>query len=511
MGEWTWMNGDSTANSLGHFVTQGIFSPSNNPPGLYEACQWTDKEGNFWLFGGGEQGHHNDLWKFNPSINQWAWIKGSGGLVDQPGIYGTQGIPSPTNNPGGRMHGPMSWVDTSGNLWMFGGDGLGSIGDGILGDLWKYTISTNEWTWMKGPDTVNSAGIWGAIDFENSTNNPQARCENNSTWTDSNNNLWLFGGEGSEITFLADLWKYNISTNNWTWIKGPDSANAVPVFGTKGVPDISNNPRVRWCYSAWKAKNDDLWIFGGNYMGNDLWRYHITTKEWTWIGGDSNPGDTVAIGAQCNSLITNIPASRGENRACWTRNCDNFVFFGGGSYAGVYNDLWNYNVSNNEWTLMNGSNYPNQPNHYGIRLVSSPYNIPSLRTGSLGFKDNFGNLWMFGGNGNGDLNDMWRYVPDTSCPHISCLGEGINEHSNSKSEITIYPSPTSGTFTLQYNLSSAGSLRITDVLGREVYAYNLPNRSGQETISLQLGQGIYFWQVLQEHSVSAKGKLVIIK
>ena len=77
--------------------------------------------------------------------------------------------------------------------------------------------------------------------------------------------------------------------------------------------------------------------------------------------------------------------------------------------------------------------------------------------------------------------------------------------------INISPSPNNGTFTLQYNLSAAGSLRITDVLGREVYVYNLLNRSGQETISLPLSQGIYFWQVLQEHSVSAMGKLVIIK
>src|ERR1700722_14313137 len=89
MGEWTWMNGDSTTNSLGHYGTQGVFDSLNTPPGLYEACEWTDKQGNFWMFGGeSNSGSINgDLWEFKPVINQWAWIKGPG-LINQSGVYG---------------------------------------------------------------------------------------------------------------------------------------------------------------------------------------------------------------------------------------------------------------------------------------------------------------------------------------------------------------------------------------------------------------------------------------
>ena len=34
----------------------------------------------------------------------------------------------------------MSWIDASGNLWLFGGDGYDSVGtqDEYLNDLWKY-------------------------------------------------------------------------------------------------------------------------------------------------------------------------------------------------------------------------------------------------------------------------------------------------------------------------------------------------------------------------------------
>ena len=63
-GQWTWMNGDSTANSLGVYGIQGSYSANNTPPALYEACEWTDKQGNFWLFGGQDStiaGKYGDL------------------------------------------------------------------------------------------------------------------------------------------------------------------------------------------------------------------------------------------------------------------------------------------------------------------------------------------------------------------------------------------------------------------------------------------------------------------
>src|ERR1017187_8302112 len=78
-GQWTWMNGSNLPNQPGVYGTQGLFAPGNTPPAYYEACEWTDLQGNFWLFGGQPGGGlYSDLWEFKPSINQWAWIKGPG-------------------------------------------------------------------------------------------------------------------------------------------------------------------------------------------------------------------------------------------------------------------------------------------------------------------------------------------------------------------------------------------------------------------------------------------------
>ncbi len=77
-GEWTWMKGSNGNNGAAVYGTQGIANASNTPGALYEATQWTDKQGNFWLFGGLKDfgSEYNTLWKFDPSTNEWTWMKG---------------------------------------------------------------------------------------------------------------------------------------------------------------------------------------------------------------------------------------------------------------------------------------------------------------------------------------------------------------------------------------------------------------------------------------------------
>jgi len=77
--------------------------------------------------------------------------------IRQAGIYGTQGTADPSNVPGGRQF-AVSWTDKSGNLWLFGGNGVDAI-VGYLNDLWKFD-GTN-WTWVKGSTNGNAGGVYG--------------------------------------------------------------------------------------------------------------------------------------------------------------------------------------------------------------------------------------------------------------------------------------------------------------------------------------------------------------
>ena len=67
----------------------------------------------------------------------WTWMSGSG-TINNPGVYGTMGSPAGTNVPGAR-YGSVSWTDSAGDLWLFGGYGYdGSGGFGRLNDLWRF-------------------------------------------------------------------------------------------------------------------------------------------------------------------------------------------------------------------------------------------------------------------------------------------------------------------------------------------------------------------------------------
>src|ERR1017187_2302882 len=79
--QWTWIKGDSTRNQHGIYGTQGVPAAANKPGGRENAVSWTDGLGNFWLFGGwgysaAGYGMLNDLWKYDPTTNQWTWING---------------------------------------------------------------------------------------------------------------------------------------------------------------------------------------------------------------------------------------------------------------------------------------------------------------------------------------------------------------------------------------------------------------------------------------------------
>ena len=112
----------------------------------------------------------NDLWKFDGT--NWTWVSGSI-LTGQTGTYGTPGVAATTNIPGARYE-AVSWIDNSGNLWLFGGTGDDSTGAyGDLNDLWKFD-GTN-WTWVSGSNLINQSGTYGTMGTAATTNIPGTR------------------------------------------------------------------------------------------------------------------------------------------------------------------------------------------------------------------------------------------------------------------------------------------------------------------------------------------------
>jgi N-acetylneuraminic acid mutarotase len=473
---WTWMKGSNSIDQAGVYGTMGTPAPANSPGSRDGSGTWTDNSGNLWMFGGLGYPNNNtalgllhDLWKYNPATNEWIWVKGSTN-VDMNGVY--SGFVPSNNMPGGRF-GSVTWKDNNGNFWLFGGFGYGSFGaSGRLNDLWKYNPTTNSWSWLKGANTTDQSGTYGALGISAFANTPGAR-DGAYGWTDSNGNLWLFGGYGFDGTATVgafnDLWKYDIATNEWTWMSGSNTVDQYGSYGTQTIPSITNVPGSRQFGASFTDASNNLWLYGGNGYGatmsgnlDDMWKYNIATGEWTWMNGTNMGNQPATYGTQGVFAATNTPGGRKYLNG-WSANNEFWIYAGNAGFGNVHNDFWKYNISLNQWVWIGGTNAFNQFGTYGTMGVAAASNFPGTKSAQMTWVDNSSNLWTFGGDGYdsgmnpGFKNDLWKFIPSIcvapSSPANVTPSLNLSVCSNNSSTVS-----ATGTGTISwYNTPSGGS------------------------------------------------------
>ncbi len=441
---WTWVKGENTYYVFQPMPVQGVPSPTARPDPRQRASTFTDNDGKLWLFGGTSDIAspsyiiYNDLWKFDPVTQNWTWMKGDGGFVPPISIapvYGTMGVPDIANKPGFRES-AATWSDNEGNLWMFGGWGYGASGSfGVLNDLWKYNISSNAWTWMKGSSLANTPGNYGTAGVAAPGNNPPPRY-GAVAWRFTDGTLWLSSGIDYYVGNLYnDIWKYDPVTNNWTWMKG--TSNSSGTYGTIGVPATANMPPARYYPSGWTGSDGSLWMFGGHSSlnfpewKNDVWRYEPATNLWTWEKGSVDIGSIGIYGTQGVEAPNNTPSSKFASAAVKDLSGNFWLFGGFDAVHLISNELWKFNPVNRRWTFVKG--YGNTQGNYGTMGVPAVTNTPGSRAYTAMWTDLNGKFWLFGGYGNdvnanqGELTDLWMINSLSLLPDRRILLQGRTE------------------------------------------------------------------------------------
>ena len=218
---WVWLGGAQGTLITGVYGTKGVPSTSNRIGSrAWGSTLWLPEDGSVWIFGGnGFDGSGdfslypmNDLWRFNPASNEWTWINGVSlvgiaNMSGHPGLYGTKGVAGATNQPGSRIN-STGWLDPQGDLWMMGGTGMDSTAStsGELNDVWKYSRSAGQWTWMAGANLKAQSAVFGTLGTPSAANTPAGvRGGTGARWHDPTGSLRLIGGGGS-----ADIWSFEL-------------------------------------------------------------------------------------------------------------------------------------------------------------------------------------------------------------------------------------------------------------------------------------------------------------
>lgn len=346
------------------------------------------------------------------SQNQWTWM--SGYLVSDAVWSSPRPLPSPLSvrstpwtldsnaKPSVREH-SAGGITNNNEIYVYGG---ASLEYEYSSDYWVYDISQQKWAFISD---LGWQIIGGPIGQESPTAHPGGRNRMASA-VDNNGNIWFFGGlykdkNNGETYTRSDLWRYNTQTKKFTFFDE--------------YAGSQSKPSERYRARAWFDIDNNMWMYGGavdtqsgSLSYNDLWKFNTTTKAWTFISGNKNQ-------PFCKDCTNGVyPATAGmsgtqyyprarSDYGYWKDNSGNIWIYGGYAEShgsDEYGDLWKFNATTNEWTLISGSSILNPP------MTATN---PGSRNAPYCWVGNDNKLYMSGGLRQYTyfLRDMWRINP----------------------------------------------------------------------------------------------------
>ncbi len=69
----------------------------------------------------------------------------------------------------------------------------------------------------------------------------------------------------------------------WTFLGGCKTANALGVWGSRGVPNAANYPRGSHKAKFALSTQGELFLFGTDAASDALWKYTLAAGTWVWL------------------------------------------------------------------------------------------------------------------------------------------------------------------------------------------------------------------------------------
>jgi hypothetical protein len=109
----------------------------------------------------------------------------------------------------------------------------------------------------------------------------------------------------------------------------------------------------------------------------------------------------------------------------------------------------------------------------------------------------------------GQIMNSGTVIDSFGTENIICTGSGIDEINKNGNQISIYPVPSDGNFTIKFSdRITEGKIMICNVVGENIFEVRVSNESEKEINVENISQGIYFVKVIDGKNIYSK-KLIV--
>lgn len=309
----------------------------------------------------------------------------------------------------------MVWDAQNNQLLVFGGvDNAGNL----LNDLWSYSPGSNTWTSLTPPNAATGACA--------TASSPSPRMNAAMVWDSVNQQVLLYGGQGSKNSYLSDLWSYSPAKAAWTALdcsgNGPGARAGAGVawsgtqmlilggLGTAGPLEdfwaytpganggwnqlaVSTKLGARaYVTMSWDSLDKQLYAFGGQATnGQQLGDFYVYQPASGWS----------AITASNQAS----PLPRQQALSAWDSKDGVFLLMGGWQTQNntTHSALWVYSPTQNAWWQITS-----------LQSTSSTSVIPSRSASAMVWDSADGRAYVYAGKDESHkagLNDLWMILP----------------------------------------------------------------------------------------------------